>query len=60
LVQLTPENVIQKYYLIHAEATKEWRALCGESDQQYYSSKDISERLNLGKNVQKTLSLSFA
>ncbi|MEP5760626.1 MAG: hypothetical protein ABJ327_15200 [Litoreibacter sp.] len=42
LVQLTPENVIQKYYLVHAEATKEWRAFCGEFGQQYYSSKDTS------------------
>lgn len=42
LVKLTPTDVIRNYYTIHTEATKEWRAFCGEFGQQYYCSKDTS------------------
>ncbi|MDF1671588.1 MAG: DDE-type integrase/transposase/recombinase [Roseovarius sp.] len=41
-LSLTPEDVAEKYLLIHREATKEWRAFCGEFGKQYYSSKDTS------------------
>lgn len=41
-IKLTPADVRSKYYLIHAEATKEWRAFCGEFGKQYYCSKDTS------------------
>ena len=42
LVKLTPADVISNYYPIHNEATKEWRAFCGEFGPQYYCSKDTS------------------
>ncbi|MDX8355575.1 hypothetical protein [Cognatiyoonia sp. IB215182] len=42
LVKLTPVNVISNYYRIHLEATKEWRAFCGEFGKQYYCSQDAS------------------
>jgi transposase InsO family protein len=41
-VKLTPIDVISNYYPVHVEATKEWRAFCGEFGKQYYSSKDTS------------------
>lgn len=42
LVKLTPVDVIHNYYPIHIEATKEWRAFCGEFGKQYYCSNDAS------------------
>lgn len=42
VVNLTPPDVSEKYYRIHHEATKEWRAFCGEFGKQYYCSKDTA------------------
>ncbi|WP_298297805.1 hypothetical protein [uncultured Litoreibacter sp.] len=42
LIKLTPADVIHNYYVIHSEATKEWRAFCGDFGKQYYCSNDTS------------------
>ncbi len=39
-LKLTRKDVENKYFLIQREATKEWRAFCGEFGKQYFSSKD--------------------
>lgn len=41
-IKLTPANIIENYYLIHAEASKAWRSFCGEFGKQYYCSRDGS------------------
>lgn len=42
LLKLTPRDVIKNYYLIHAEASKSWRAFSGEFGKQYFCAKDVS------------------